>query len=282
MITNELTKTLERQKGIPAAYTFVTGHRMRAIDLLYRIFCTPFADNVVAPEPACDDYRQLADVNHIAYLEAPLDSEFRLTADALLKACNAKTRLVWLSLPSSVTGNNNMVRAEVEQLLGRFTGIVVADETFSDYARLRSLRFELPKYPRLIVLDAPGLLFAQPTVVERLAKLAYLYDYEGDLLSALPDPFDLERRVRLCVQERTRLMEAFRELPLCEHVFASESDFFLVRMRDADTIVAYLAQRGISISRLPQHNVLIIPIGTRSENNELVGALRQMGREPRC
>lgn len=276
MITNELKKRLERQKGIPAAYTYVAGQPLRAIDLLYRTFCTPFSDNVVATELTRSDYRRMAEVNHVEYREVPLDNDFLLTAEALRKVCDDKTRLVWLCMPNVVTGNNNMVREELIGFMKSFAGMVVVDESLSDYARQRPLRYELPQHPRLIVLDAPGLLFAQPDIIGRLQTLADLYDYEGDLVSALPDPFDLDRRVQLLMQERTRLINAFRELPLCEHVYASDADFFVVRMAHASAVVDYLRQRSITISTLPDPSLLRIPIGSRTENNELVGALRQI------
>lgn len=274
MITNELTKTLERQKGIPVAYTFVAGQPLRAIDLLYRTFCTPFADNVVANELTRSDFRRMAEVNHVDYREAPLNADFYLDAEALLKVCDDKTRLVWLCMPNPVTGNNNMVREELARFMDAFDGMTVVDESLSDYARQRPLRYELPKHPRLIVLDKPGLLFAQPAVIGRLQELGDIYDYEGEV--TLPDPFDLDRHVRLLMQERTRLMDAFRELSFCEHVYASEADFFVVRMSHTKEVVDYLRQRSISISTLPDPTLLRIPIGTRADNNELVGALRQL------
>ena len=276
MITNELTKTLERVKGIPADYTVVAGHTLRAIDLVFRIFCKPFADNVVATSLTSPDFQQLADVNHVEYRTAALDDNLQLTADTLLAACNARTRLVWLSMPNAVTSNNNMVREELVRLLDKFTGMVVVDERLSDYARQRPLRFELPKFPRLIVLDSPGLLFSQPANIGRLRLLEALYEYDGETLSALPDPFDLDRRVRLCMQERTRLMQAFRELPFCERVYDADADFFVVSLTNAPRIVAYLQQRGITLDTLPLPGAVRIPVGTRSENNELVGALRQL------
>lgn len=275
-MTNELTKTLERVKGIPAPYTFVADTTLRAIDLLVRTFCMPTTDEMVAIEPTRSDYRFAADINHVAYREACVDDDFQITAEGLLKVCTAQTRLIWLSAPNAVTGNYNMVREEFNLLAERFNGLIVVDESLVDFSRQRPLRFELPKYKKLVILSDPGLIFTAPENIARLRRLESLYEFRGTTIDALPDPFDLERTVRLTTQERARLMDAFRLLPQCERVYASDADFFLVRMRNAGDIVAYLAQRGISISHLPQHNVLIIPVGTRSENNELMGLLRQM------
>ena len=75
-------------------------------------------------------------------------------------------------------------------------------------------------------------------------------------------------------------MQAFIDLPSCEQVFKTDANFFLARMSDATTIYNYLVDHGIidrNRSRIQLcNNCLRITIGTRSENNELLAALRQM------
>lgn len=75
------------------------------------------------------------------------------------------------------------------------------------------------------------------------------------------------------------MMEAFRELPICEHVFPTDANFFLARMTNATAIYNYLVDNGIIVRNRHRvqlcENCLRITIGTRSENNELLSALRQ-------
>ena len=75
------------------------------------------------------------------------------------------------------------------------------------------------------------------------------------------------------------MMEAFRELPICEKVYPTEANFFLTKVSDAQAIYNYLVEEGIIVRnrsrvRLCQ-NCLRITIGTKSENSELIAALRQ-------
>ena len=95
----------------------------------------------------------------------------------------------------------------------------------------------------------------------------------------LSDPFEIDKWVKMLLQERSRLMQAFLDLPVCKQIFPTDANFFLARMTDAQKIYDYLVERGIIVrnrSRIQLcDNCLRITIGTRSENNELLAALRQ-------
>ena len=74
-------------------------------------------------------------------------------------------------------------------------------------------------------------------------------------------------------------MSAFADLPFCEEVFPADSNFFLARMTDAKAVYDYLIGCGIRVSNKSNvalcHDCLRITIGTKSENTELLSALRQ-------
>ena len=90
---------------------------------------------------------------------------------------------------------------------------------------------------------------------------------------------DVSKWVSMLLQERAQLMEAFKQLPICEKVYPSDANFFLAKMTDAQAIYDYLVDKGIIVrnrSRIQLcANCLRITIGTRTENNELLSALRQ-------
>lgn len=274
-MSNDILKAIERTKGIPAPYTFVADSSLRALDLLCRTFCMPSADHIVTVEPSRDIFPFIAKTNHVEQRTVALDDQLSITADTILKACNLQTRMVWLSSPNTVTGTC-MAREEMRTLLSRFQGMVVVDELLTDYDRQRPLRMELPQHPRLIVLSEPGIIFAQPEVIERLHHLDSLYLTQKSSLPELADPFERERQATLVLQERDRMMEAFRLLPLCQQVFPSGAPFFIVRIHQSEAVCHYLAGRGITLSALDGHpDCLCIPVGTRSQNSDLIGALRQ-------
>lgn len=79
--------------------------------------------------------------------------------------------------------------------------------------------------------------------------------------------------------ERGRMIEAFRLLPFCERIYPTDANFFLAKMNDAQAIYDYLKSNGVIVrNRANVHlcnNCLRITIGSKSENNELLSALRQ-------
>ena len=111
------------------------------------------------------------------------------------------------------------------------------------------------------------------------------YPYNVNLLTqqqameALKDPYEVDKWVKMLLQERQRLMQAFLELPICEHIYKTDANFFLARVTDAQKTYDYLVDKGIIVRNRTRvqlcHNCLRITIGTRSENNELLSALRQ-------
>ena len=74
-------------------------------------------------------------------------------------------------------------------------------------------------------------------------------------------------------------MEAFKLLPICKKVYPTDANFFLAKMTDAQRIYDYLVERGIIVRNRTRvqlcENCLRITIGNKSENNELLSALRQ-------
>ena len=151
-LQQELKKKIEQVKGIPANYTFVGNGSDEAIDLVYRCFCEPKEDNVVAIEPTYGMYKVCADINNVEYRPVLLNDEYQITAEKLLAACDDHTKVIWVCSPNNPTGND-IYRDEIELLLNEFDGIVVVDEAYSDFSKLRPLRFELPRYSNLIVLN---------------------------------------------------------------------------------------------------------------------------------
>jgi histidinol-phosphate aminotransferase len=74
-------------------------------------------------------------------------------------------------------------------------------------------------------------------------------------------------------------MQAFQELPLCEKIYPTDANFFLARVTDAQRVYDYLVDQGIIVRNRSKiqlcSNCLRITIGSHTENNELIAALRQ-------
>ena len=292
-LQRELKKQISKVKGIPAEMIFLGNGSDEAIDLPYRIFCEPGKDNVVAIEPTYGMYKVCADINDVEYRRVLLDNNFDFKAADLLKACDTYTKIIWLCSHNNPTGNS-LNRDEIIKVIEGFEGIGIVDEAYSDFAQQQTVRMELTKYPNLIVLNTMskawalagirlGMAFASQEIISIYNKVKYPYNVnqltQQQALEALKDPYEVDKWVKTLLSERSRLMQAFSELPICVEVYKTDANFFLAKMTDAQSIYDYLVDKGIIVrnrSRIQLcNNCLRVTIGMKSENNELLAALRQ-------
>ncbi len=149
-----LQSTLKQQiatiKGVRPTQIMLGNGSDEPIDLIFRIFCEPKTDNVVAIEPTYGMYRVCADVNNVEYRSVQLDADFALDADKLLAAADEKTKVIWLCSPNNPSGNLLNIN-EVRKVITHFEGVVVVDEAYIDFAGSESLLYELEQHPNLIV-----------------------------------------------------------------------------------------------------------------------------------
>jgi histidinol-phosphate aminotransferase len=289
----ELKDVLSKIKGVPADCIFLGNGSDEAIDLPYRCFCNPGKDNVVAIEPTYGMYKVCADINDVEYRPVTLDEHYQITAEKLLAATDANTKLIWICSPNNPTGNN-IIREEIAKVIERFEGIVIVDEAYSDFSAQKTFRSELAKYPNLIVLNTMskawgcaairlGMAFASKEIIDIFNKVKYPYNVnlltQQQALEALKDPFEVDNWVKVLLQERARMVDAFELLPICEKVYPTDANFFLAKMTDAPAIYNYLVDKGIIVRNRHRvqlcQNCLRITIGTKTENSELIAALRQ-------
>lgn len=292
-LQTELKERIAQVKGVPAECIFLGNGSDEAIDLPYRCFTQPKIDNVVAIEPTYGMYKVCADINDVEYRPVLLDEYFQTTAEKLLAACDKNTKLIWICSPNNPTGNH-INRDEITRLLNMFSGLVIVDEAYSDFSSRKPFRLELADHPNLIVLNTfskawgcaairLGMAFAHPDIIHIYNKVKYPYNVnlltQKQAMEALNDPYGVDKWVRLLLTERQRMIENFRILPICKEVFPTDANFFLARMTNAQHIYNYLVEQGIIVRNRTRialcNNCLRITIGTRTENNELLAALRK-------
>ena len=289
----ELKDAISKVKGVPAENIFLGNGSDEPIDLVYRCFCNSGVDNVVAIEPTYGMYKVCADINDVEYRPVSLDEHFQITADRLLAATDAHTKLIWICSPNNPTGNH-LVREEIAKVIEVFEGLVIVDEAYSDFSAQKPFRPEILKHPNLIVLNTMskawgcaairlGMAFASQEIISIFNKVKYPYNInqltQKQALEVLKDPFEVDKWVKILLEERSRMIEAFKLLPICEKVYPTDANFFLAKMTDAPKIYNYLVDKGIIVRNRHRIqlclNCLRITIGTKTENGELIAALRQ-------
>lgn len=292
-LQRDLKARLAQIKGVAKENIFLGNGSDEAIDLAYRCFTRPGTDNVVAIEPTYGMYKVCADINDIEYRPLLLDQDFQIKSDELLRACDKHTKLIWLCSPNNPTGNN-LNRNEIVKTIECFDGLVIVDEAYSDFSQERPLRLEIDKYPNLIVLNTfskawgcaairLGMAFADKKIIDIFNKVKYPYNVNAltqkNALEALAEPYEVDKWIKIILLERSRMIDAFKLLPSCEKVYPTDANFFLAKMHDAQTIYDYLKSNGIIVRNRTHVNLcddcLRITIGSKTENNELLAALRQ-------
>ena len=292
-LQHELKEQLSVVKEVPAANIFLGNGSDEAIDLVFRVFCEPRVDNVVAISPTYGMYQVCAEINGVDYRNVSLDATYQFTADALLKACDAHTKVIFLCSPNNPTGND-LNRDEMVRLLSTFSGIVVIDEAYSDFSRQKPFRLELAQYPNLIVLNTfskawasagirLGMAYASTEIISLFNKVKYPYNVnlltQQQALAMLRKRYDIDKWVASIMAERAHVMAAFADLTFCRQVYPTNANFFLARVDDAERVYNYLVRRGIIVRNRSRvalcDNCLRVTIGTQKENTQLMAALRQ-------
>ena len=287
----KLLKTkIARIKGIPVGNLFLGNGSDEAIDLLYRVFCEPGVDNAVSIAPSYGMYGVAAATNDVAFRKVQLGSDFSLDTEALIKACDGRTRLLFICSPNNPSGNV-FPSEQVVSILEQFRGIVVLDEAYIDFSSTPSLVSLIDDYPNLVVLQTLskawgmaglriGLAIARPEIIALMSKVKYPYNLnilsQKMALSRL-DEAVFGRHVAETVAQRIRLAKELRKCPLVKEIYPSEANFLLVRFDDADAVYDSLLDAGVIVRNRSSmkgcEDCLRLTIGTPAENDRLLETL---------
>ena len=287
-----LKALISPMKGLPVENIFLGNGSDEAIDLVFRVFCEPRVDNVVAIAPSYGMYTVAAAINDVAVREVPLGPEFSLPKAELLAAADAHTKALFLCSPNNPTGNA-FAREDLLELVEAFEGIVVVDEAYIDFSSVPSLAAEVRRYPNLIVLQTMskargmaglrlGLALADAPIVRLMSMVKYPYNINEASQRLVADLLrqPIDDQVACIVQQRGVVAERLRALPVVERVYPGDANFLLVKVRDADAAYEHLVRRGIIVRNrnrvLQCAGCLRITIGLPQENEKMLQSLAEL------
>ena len=296
-LQQEVKALIAQLRGVAAGQIFLGVGSDECIDVVYRTFCRPGVDNVVAMSPSYGMYEVCADINDVEYRRVPLNDDFSLNADALLAAADENTKVMWICSPNNPTGNA-FALDEIEAICSRFAGIVVVDEAYIDFSTRGSMLSCLDSLPNLIVMQTLskawgsasvrlGIAYASAEIIGIFNKVKYPYNislltqrYAIDLLKRHSE---VTAWVKQLTANRQWLIEALGSLRCVKHIYPTDANFVLVRVSDADAIYDYLRAGGIIVRNRNRVEkclgCLRITVGTAEENEILINALKEYGKE---
>lgn len=293
----DVKKKIATIKGIAPEQMLLGNGSDECIDLLIRAFCEPTLDNIVFCPPTYGMYEVYAHINNVAVKSIPLTPSFQLDMEALQEGVDAATKIIFLCSPNNPTGNS-LGREDVEIILNNFDGLVVVDEAYINFSKQRSFVPELKEYPNLVVLQTfskawglaalrLGMTLASAEIIAVLNKIKPPYNINAATqelaLKALDNLEEVNSMIKEIVTERGALVEELFKIPIVLHIYPSDANFILVKVRDANAVYRYLTTKGIVVRNRSNvtlcEGCLRITVGTTNENKELVTQLQQFKAE---
>ena len=288
----EVKEKLSTIKHVPVPNIFLGNGSDECIDVLYRSFCEPGADNVITTPPTYGMYDVSARINDIRIRQVPLTPSYQLDVPAIDEAIDDHTKMIFLCSPNNPTGNS-LQREDIEIILNNYFGLVVIDEAYINFSRHRSFIQELAEYPNLVVLQTLskawglaalriGMAFASQQIIEVMNKVKPPYNINQPsqelALKALEEVDQVNDTIRQIVEERELLSRQLAELPLVQEVYPSDANFLLVKMNNAKQVYDALLENGIVVRDRSKvihcEDCLRITVGTKAENQELLSRLQ--------
>jgi histidinol-phosphate aminotransferase len=280
-------------KGVRPSQIFLGNGSDEPIDLLIRACCEPQSDNIIIMPPTYGMYEVSADINNVPIVRVPLTPDFEIDTPAVLAAITPTTKIVWICSPNNPTGNL-LNREAIVHILENFDGLVVVDEAYIDFADVKSFVSKLDSYPNLVVLQTfskawgmaglrLGMCFASDEIIAVLNKIKSPYNLSSPTQQLLFEALDhVEAKntlVKQILADTKTLASALSKLSIVERVYPSDTNFLLVQFTNSEAVMKYLIDQKIIVRDRSKvklcEGCLRISVGTESENNLLIAALKR-------
>ncbi len=290
------TKIKERiaaLQNVKPSEVFVGNGSDEAIDLLFRIFCRPQIDNSLICPPTYGMYEVSAEINDVKVKRANLTVDFELDFEAIKRAVDENTKLLFVCSPNNPTGNS-FPRRDVLRLAENFRGIVVVDEAYVDFSNEKSLISEVNNLPNLVVLRTfskawglaglrVGLAFGSEEIIKLFNKIKSPYNVsqiaQEAVLQALKNKAEVDETIAKIISEREKLIENLQKFSSVTKIYPTDANFVLIKTIDAETVYKFLVAEKIIVRN--RNNVelcagcLRITIGTPRENKSLLESFKK-------
>ncbi|MDC3344671.1 histidinol-phosphate transaminase [Flavobacteriaceae bacterium] len=289
---NLVKEALSKIKGISKEQILLGNGSDEVLDLIFRVFCEPREDIVIVLPPTYGMYEVLANTNAIELVKIPLVENFQPNVKEIVKVQDAKTKVLFLCSPNNPTANSFDARS-IETLLKEFNGIVVIDEAYIDFSIEDSWLGRLDEFPNLIVTQTLskayglaairlGICYASKEIISILNKIKPPYNVnqltQDVALKALLNRDEVNNQITANTSERNQLIKDLEKLDLVDKVYASDANFLLVKVDNANLRYEQLLNNGIVVrdrsNQMLCENCLRFTIGTKEDNEKLITTLK--------
>jgi histidinol-phosphate aminotransferase len=261
-------------------------------DELIQVLCASLTSStVLIPTPTFIMYRLISLNNGHKTLDMPLNVEFDLDLDAMLKQVKDHSpALIFLSYPNNPTGNC-FSEEKIEAILKKARGLVVVDEAYSNFSGKSFLPF-LKKYKNLVILKTLskigfaalriGFLIGRASLVRELSKVRLPYNINaisqvGVSFYLKHESVFLEQAAEI-IKRREELYLALQKIEGIRPYPSSANFIFFHCLFDTDQIYSELIRRGILIRNFGSagnlKNCMRVTVGKQEENEAFLDAIK--------
>jgi len=260
-------------------------------ELIYYLITT-FGGPVLYPIPTFSMYGIIAKAIGEKKIEIPLDEDFDLDLEMILKAIKKyRPKLIFISSPNNPTGNCFSSDRILKILnVTASVSLVVVDEAYQPFSSARGFLPLLKDYKNLVIMRTlskiglaglrVGFLIADREIINEVNKVRLPFNL-GSLSQAiatevLKDKKTLQSYIKSIISERKRLLEGLARIKDIKP-YRSEANFILFRVKDPDTIYRRLLKKGVLVRNMRGvvNGCLRVTIGTPKENRIFLKALRE-------
>ena len=239
-------------------------------------------------------YEVLAKMNDIKLITIPLLDNFQPNIKKVVKIQNNITKVLFLCSPNNPTANSFDANT-IEILLKEFNGIIVIDEAYIDFSIEDSWLSRLDEFPNLIVTQTLskayglagirlGICYASQEIISILNKIKPPYNVnqltQDVALKALLNRDEVNNQITAITSERNQLIKDLEKLDIVDKVYASDANFLLVKVDNANLRYEQLLNNGIVVrnrsNQMLCENCLRFTIGTKDENKKLITTLKSI------
>ena len=291
---NDLRRALAAHAGMPEGYDIMLGNGSDELISLLALACDVPGASVLAPVPGFVMYAMSAQLQGLDFHGVPLTVDFELDEAAMLDAIAAhKPSIVYLAYPNNPTGNlwNDESIEKIIIAQGAQGGLVVMDEAYQPFA-IQTYLNRMVKHAHVLLMRTLskfglagvrlGYMMGPKALIAEIDKVRPPYNisvlnYECGLFAlSHADVFADQAKALRC--QRDVLQRALAAFPGAQP-FPSEANMILVRVTDAAQTFDKLKAQGILVKNVSKlhpllNNCLRLTVGTESENNQLLLALK--------
>ena len=290
-LLRKVRKALGEYTGMDPDYIIAGAGSDELIDLLFRLFISP-GDQILDCDPTFAMYAFLARVADSEIVMVPRDELFNVDVDAVKRAIDSKTKIIFITSPNNPTGNLAS-ESQIRDLLE--TGLIVAvDEAYYEFCGQTAADL-VPDHENLVVLRTLskwaglaglriGYGIMSPRLVKHMIDIKQPYNVsvaaEAALLASIEDAPALLANVQRLVAERQRMFSLLESIPGVTP-WPSDGNYILCRFAPGRALEIYedLASRGIFVRNFGSERLrdfFRISVGMPHETDAVIEAMREL------